>query len=181
MPRCLFGLALFAALALTASAADVKYALTSDNTTVSFVGKKTGGKHDGGFKKLTGSATVPDGDLTKLALEVEIDTDSIFSDDAKLTTHLKSPDFFDVKNKPKATFKVTKVEKGDKTYTVTGDLTLLGTTKSLNFPATIKTADDTFTLTSDTFAIDRTVWGMNYGKGKIEDKVDLTIKVTAKK
>ncbi|MBY0456893.1 MAG: YceI family protein, partial [Gemmataceae bacterium] len=111
MPKTLFALALVAGLALTANAADTKYALTGDNTTVTFVGKKPDGKHTGGFKKLTGTATVPDGDLTKMTVEVTIETDSLYSDDEKLTGHLKNADFFDVKNHPKATFKSTKVEK----------------------------------------------------------------------
>ena len=34
---------------------------------------------------------------------------------------------------------------------------------------------------STAFAIDRTEWGMNYGKGKIDDKVTLKVAVTAKK
>ncbi len=50
MPRALMALALLAALVLTASAADVKYALTGDNTHITFVGKKPDGKHEGGFK-----------------------------------------------------------------------------------------------------------------------------------
>jgi polyisoprenoid-binding protein YceI len=180
MPRALMALALLVALVLTASAADVKYVLTGENTTITFVGKKPDGKHEGGFKKLTGTAAVADGDLTKLKLEVEIDTDSIFSDDEKLTGHLKSPDFFDVKNNPKAKFKVTKVEKGDKAYTVTGDLTMLGKTKEVSFPATIAAKGDALEV-SASFPIDRTKWEMNYGKGKIEDKVELMVKVTAKK
>jgi polyisoprenoid-binding protein YceI len=179
MIRALFALALLAALAGTAVAADLKYALTGENTEVKFVGKKAEGKHEGGFKKLTGTATVADGDLTKMKLEVAIDTDSLYSDDAKLTGHLKSNDFFDVKNNPKATFKATKVEKSGKEYTVTGDLTMLGKTKSVSFPATIVAGD---TLKVDAaFPIDRTLWGMNFGKGKIDEKVDLMIHVKAKK
>lgn len=180
MPRALIALVLVGAFALNARAADVKYALTGDNTALTFTGKKADGKHDGGFKKLTGSATVANGDVTTLKVEVDIDTDSLYSDDAKLTAHLKNPDFFDVKNNPKATFKVTKVEKGDKTHTVTGELTLLGKTKAVSFPATITATGDALTV-SATFSIDRTNWGMNFGKGKIDDKVDIGLKVTAKK
>ncbi len=180
MVRTLTAAALVAALSLTAGAADVKYPLTGDNTKVTFVGKKPDGKHAGGFAKLSGAATVTDGDITTLKLEVEIDTDSLFSDDAKLTAHLKNPDFFDVKNNPKATFKVTKVEKADTAYTVTGDLTMLGKTKPVSFPATITATGNALAVTA-AFPIDRTVWGMTYGKGKIDDKVDLGIKVTTKK
>ena len=180
MVRTLIALGVAVLCAASATAADVKYALTGDNTKLTFTGKKPDGKHDGGFAKLFGSATVPDGDLTKLSVSIDITTDSLYSDDAKLTGHLKNADFFDVKNHPKATFKSTKIEKADKGYKVTGDLTLLGKTKSVSFPATIATTADALTV-SASFTIDRTEWGMNYGKGKIEDKVAIGIAVTAKK
>jgi polyisoprenoid-binding protein YceI len=179
MTRVLFALCTAALCALTATASDVKYPLTGENTKLTFVGKKPDGKHEGGFAKLSGSATVPDGDLTKLSVSIDIETDSLFSDDAKLTAHLKNADFFDVKNKPKASFKSTKIEKTEKGFSVTGDLTLLGKTKSVTFPATIA-GGDALTVTA-AFEIDRTQWGMNYGKGKINDAVTIGITVTAKK
>ena len=180
MARTLIALGVAVLFAASAAAADTKYTLTGDNTKLTFVGKKPDGKHEGGFKKLSGAATVPDNDLTKLAVTIEIETDSLYSDDNKLTGHLKTADFFDVKNHPKATFKSTKVEKGDKTYTVTGELTLLGKSKTVSFPASI-TAKDGVLAVSTTFTIDRTEWGMTYGKGKIDDKVAISIAVTAKK
>lgn len=179
MVRTLFALCTVALCALTASAADVKYALTGDNTKLTFVGKKPDGKHEGAFPKLSGSATVPDGDLTKLSVTIDIDTEALTSDNAGLTKHLQNADFFDVKNHPKASFKSTKIEKTEKGYTVTGDLTLLGKTKSVTFPATIA-AGDSLTVTAS-FAIDRTQWGMSYGKGKIDNDVTIGIAVTAKK
>ena len=85
-----------------------------------------------------------------------------------------------MKNHPKATFKSTKIEKGDKGYTVTGELTMLGKSKPVSFPATITATADGLSVAAS-FAIDRTQWGMEYGKGKIEDKVAIGIAVTAKK
>ena len=174
--------ALFAAglvaLATHAAAAD-KYALTGDNTKVTFVGAKKNGKHEGGFKKLAGTATA-DGDLTGLKIEVDIDTTSLWSDNDNLTKHLKNPDFFAVNDHPKATFKSTKVEKTDAGYTITGDLTMLGKTKPVTIPAKAAVAGDTLTLTSE-FKIAKSNWGMNYGKGMIEDDVALKLDVKAKK
>jgi polyisoprenoid-binding protein YceI len=161
-------------------AADTKYTITGENTTVTFTGTKAKGKHDGGFKKLTGTATVTDGDVSTLKIEATIDTDSLHSDDEKLTAHLKGPDFFGVKDNPTASFKSTKVEKADKGYTVTGDLTMLGKTKPVSFPATIAVQGDTLTLSSE-FKIDRTNWGMVYGKGQIDNMVSLKLNVKAKK
>lgn len=169
-----------AAVAVLASyaGADTKVELTGANTKIEFTGTKADGKHDGGFKDVTGSASVGDG-AESLKLKVEIDVASMYSDDDKLTGHLKSPDFFAVKKHPKATFEVTKVAKADKGYEVTGDLTLLGKKKKVTFPAEIKVADGV-DLKAD-FKIKRSDWGMTYGKGKIDDEVSLKVAVTAKK
>ena len=176
MIRSLFALALVAGLA---AGADQKFALTGENTAVTFTGTKKNGKHDGGFKKLTGSATVPDGDLTKLAIEATIDTDSLYSDNEKLTAHLKNPDFFGVKDNPTATFKSTKVEKSEKGYNLTGELTLLGKTKPVTMPASIEAKDGKLSLVSE-FKIKRFDWGMTFGKGMVDDEVSLKLKIDAK-
>jgi polyisoprenoid-binding protein YceI len=180
MSRSMMTVVALGLAAAVTSAADTKYELTADNTNIIFTGTKAKGKHEGGFKKLTGTATVTDGDLATLKIEVEIDVDSIFTDDAKLTNHLKGPDFFNVKENPKATFKTTKVEKTDKGYTVTGDLTLLGKTKPVTFMGVVGITGDAFSVTSD-FKIDRTDWGMTYGKGQIDNQVSLKLSVRAKK
>ena len=178
MVRNLSALALAVLMGVPLLAAEDTYKLDGENTKVTFVGTKPGGKHNGGFKKLTGTATVADGTLSKI--EVEIDCNSLFSDDTKLTAHLKSPDFFGVKDNPTSTFKTTKIEKTDKGYSITGDLTLLGKTKSITFPATVTEKDGTLSLAAS-FDIDRTQWGMNFGRGKVNDKVALKVALTAKK
>lgn len=173
-------IAAVATLALTvpAAAADTKVALTGENTKVTFVGSKPDGKHEGGFKALTGTATAG-ADPTTLKLEVEIDMDSTWSDNDKLTGHLKAPDFFSVKDHPKSKFVSTKVAKSDAGYTITGDLTLRGKTQSISFPATIAVAGGGLKLTSE-FSIDRTQFGMDYGQGKVDNKVALKVVVDAK-
>src|SRR5436309_515880 len=98
-----------AALPLAAGYCDA-VKLTGGNTKVTFVGTKPGGKHNGGFKVVSGTATVEAGKLT--AVEAEFDAGSLYTDTPMLTNHLKSPDFFDVKQHPKATFKSTGVEAG---------------------------------------------------------------------
>src|SRR5437870_2458914 len=103
--------------------ADSTVPLNGDNTKITFVGTKPTGKHDGGFKKLSGTAKMS-GDPTSLKVDLEIDLTSIYTDTEKLTGHLKSPDFFDVKNHPKSKFTVTKVEKDKEKdmYKLTGKL-----------------------------------------------------------
>lgn len=163
-----------------ARAAEATFALTGDNTKVTFVGSKPEGKHDGGFKALTGTATIDGTDPTTLKITAEIDLNSTYTDTPMLTAHLKSPDFFGVKNNPTAKFVTTKVEKNGNGYTVSGKLTLNGKTKELSFPAKIEVAGNALTLSSD-FKINRNDWGISYGKGKINDEVNLGLRVTAKK
>ena len=160
--------------------AEETFRLDGNNTTITFVGSKNEGKHDGGFKSVKGTATVDGSEVTTAKVTVEIDMNSLYSDNQKLTAHLKSPDFFGVKSKPNAKFVSKKIVKADDGYTVTGDLSMNGVTKSLSFPAQIELGDDTLTLTSD-FAINRHDWKISYGKGKIHDEVKLSIKVAAKK
>jgi polyisoprenoid-binding protein YceI len=179
MRQLLGVLAMFVGVvAMPALAAETKFNLSGENTKIGFVGTKPDGKHVGGFKTLMGTATV-DKDPTTLKIEVEIDMDSTYTDEKKLTLHLKSPDFFGVKTHPRAKFVTTRVEKGTDGYTVTGDLTLAGKTKSITFPARIATGDG-LTLDSS-FKINRHDFGISYGKGKIDDDVSLTVKVKASK
>ena len=180
MIRFLFATVLLGLVGATLSAADQAFPLKGENTKVTFIGTKKNGKHEGGFSKLSGTATVTDGKPETLKIEAVIETDSLYSDNGKLTNHLKSPDFFAVKQHPKATFKSKQVEKTDKGYTIIGDLTLLGKTKPVTIPATVAVNGDTLTVTSD-FTINRFDWGMTYGKGQVDDAVSLKLNVNAKK
>lgn len=140
-----------------------------DGTEVKFVGSKVTGSHTGGFRKVTGTVTVPDEDLTKAVIDVTIDMSSTYSDNEKLTGHLLSPDFFDVAAHPTSTFKSTSVSKTDSGYQVTGDLTLHGVTQSLTIPADISLTGDELTAKSE-FQIDRKLFKIEY-PGKPDDLI----------
>ena len=164
-----------------AAAAGGSFALTGENTKIEFLGTKKDGKHTGGFKKVTGKATAKDvADASTLSLDVTIDIDSLYSDDAKLTGHLKAPDFFDVKRFPTAKFVSSSVTKGKEGHVVTGELTMHGQTKKVTFPATITTSADGVKLDAK-FNINRNDWGISFGKGNIADEVGLTLNVAATK
>jgi polyisoprenoid-binding protein YceI len=154
--------------------------ITPENTTITFIGSKPGQMHHGGFKSFSGSVKPPAGDVTAATLTVEIDTESLYADDPKLTNHLKSPDFFDVKKYPRATFVSTAIKaekKDDNTHVITGDLTLHGTKKELTIPAKITADDDLLTIDS-TCTFDRTEFGIAFAPDKVDKTV--TVKVSAK-
>jgi polyisoprenoid-binding protein YceI len=151
-------------------------ALTLENTTIMFVGSKVTGKHEGGFKKFSGTLDLEAAKLEASKISAEIDMNSIYTDNANLTNHLKSPEFFDVAKFPTSTFVSTGIEPGshdakakDATHTVTGNLTLHGVTKSISFPSKIALAGDKFNLDSE-FFINRKDFGINY-PGKADDLI----------
>lgn len=159
------------------SAAGKDFPLDGANTTIAFVGTHVGDKPDprkGRFEKLSGNIAVVSGEIA--AIHVEIETASLNTEIEKLTNHLKSPDFFDVRQFPKASFKSTSVtQESDGKILVKGDLTLLGTTKSIEFPATAEVDNGQVSLQA-TFDIDRTDFGMTFGDN-VEKTVAMSVTV----
>lgn len=140
-------------------------AFNPENSKSEFTGSKVTGKHEGGFRQFTGTIDLVDNKASESTVSVEIDAASVFSDDEKLTNHFKGADFFDVEKFPKAKFSSTKIEpataRGPDAFTVTGDFTLHGVTKSISYPATIKISDSVVEVESD-FSVDRTDFGIVY-------------------
>lgn len=138
---------------------------------IGFVGAKLTGDHTGGFGEFTGEATINGGEPT--AIKFEVAMASLTSDADGLTTHLKSPDFFDVETYPTSTFTSTAITKksgeGDTTHEITGDLTLHGATKSITFPAVIKVESAAASGRAE-FKIDRQQWGIVF-PGKPDDLI----------
>jgi len=181
MTRRIFTVAAAAVLVLTGALyGGGQFTLSGNNTTIKFVGTKKNGRHDCGVKEMTGTANVEGTDPATLKVSVDLDMNTIYADVAKLTNHLKSPDFFGVKSNPKAKFVSSKVEKSGDAYKITGDLTMCGQTKSISFPATIAVNGGTLKLSSK-FKIDRTQWGMMYGRGMIDDEVAISVSISAMK
>ncbi|MES2474318.1 MAG: YceI family protein [Verrucomicrobiota bacterium] len=150
---------------------------------VKFVGSKVTGSHEGGFKTFKGHFTVKDGLPVGNDHKVVIDMTSTFSDDEKLTGHLKSPDFFDVAKFPEAVFDVTELKKeSDTQYTLSGNFTLHGQTKNITFSAIVSEDAGTVKINSS-FDINRKDFGIVYaGKADdlIRDEVVIELKLEAK-
>ncbi len=160
------------------------YKINGDNSKVEFTGSKVTGKHDGGFKTFTGTIDVVNKKPEESKVAVDIDTASIYTDPDQLVQHLKSADFFDVEKFPKATFVSTKIvpdaAKGAGNYTITGDFTLHGQTKSITFPSKITVGDADVAVESE-FSINRKDFGIVYA-GKTDDLIrdDVVIRLNLK-
>jgi len=77
-----------------------------------------------------------DENIAGATVDVEIDASSIDTGAEQRDAHLKSPDFLDVENYPKITFKSKRVEDHrDGTFEVVGDLTIRDVTKEVTLKA----------------------------------------------
>lgn len=117
------------------------------------------------------SAAVTVADNKLVAATVLIDMPSLVAENfddakqnAKLTGHLKSPDFFNVEKYPTAKFELTSIEPatGEFNSVVTGNLTIQDVTKSIQFNANVTVTDSYVQVKSEDFSVDRTDWNLTY-------------------
>src|SRR5207249_12034928 len=87
--------------------------ITPDNSKVEFVAAKVTRSHNGSFKQFNGTVDLVNNSAEQSRVTIEIQTDSVVTDEPDLTKHLQTPDFFDVAKFPKATFTSTKLDLRD--------------------------------------------------------------------
>ncbi|MGE4133319.1 MAG: YceI family protein [Bdellovibrionales bacterium] len=162
-------------------------------------GKKIGSFHHGHIKVKSGTVETDKKGALKSA-QVVVDMKTIANEDLKekpdmqkkLVGHLSSDDFFNVEKFPESSFALKSVKPGKNKdeYTVSGDLTMIGKTVPVSFPATIKANGDSLTGQGK-LTIERLKWGLQYGSGSIfkaltadkiiNDSFELTLNLVGKK
>ena len=141
---------------------------------VAWLGKKVTGEHTGTINIAYGDLEFKEDQL--IGGSFEIDMNSIKNTDLeneeynqKLVGHLKSDDFFGVEKFPKASFVIKDVaQKSASKYHVKGDITIKGTTKSIEFPIEISLMDAK-AVASASITIDRSEFDIRYGSGSFFD------------
>ncbi|WP_328978374.1 YceI family protein [Streptomyces canus] len=145
----------------------------------------------GKFNEFSGSLHLDGGDPSASTASIDVKMDSIDTGSADRDGHLKSADFFKIEEFPTMTFRSTKAEAlGDEDYRITGDLTILGTTKSLTIDLEFNgAAKDPFGNERVGFEgkaeIKRSEWGLTWnaaletGGVLISDKIKLSFDISA--
>ena len=109
---------------------------------------------------------------------------------AKLAGHLKSPDFFDVEAFPASAFEVTGFTSENGKMMLSGNLKMKDVENNISIPVMVSENNDTITITSESFSVDRSKWNIKYGSKSffddlgdkfINDDMELQIKITANK
>ena len=127
---------LLAGMSLTvASFAQSSWNLDKSHSSVRFsVTHMVVSEVDGSFKDFSAEIKSDKPDFSDLATTFTIQVSSVSTDDEKRDGHLKSPDFFDVAKFATITFKSASIKKiSDKSYELTGDLTMHGVTKKVTW------------------------------------------------
>lgn len=137
----------------------------------------------GRFNEIEGTYTLDDANPAGSAIDIQIKTESIDTNNDGRDKHLKSPEYFDAEKYPEITFKSSSVKKtGDQQYEVKGDLTFRGVTK----PLTVKIErtgagpgmkGEYRSGFETSFEIKRSDFGMTTMVGPLSDEVRLTISV----
>ena len=89
----------------------------------------------GRFDDFSGTFTFDDANPEASKVKVEVNTDSVNTNQAERDKHLRGKDFLDTAQFPTATFESTSVKLDGDKATITGNLTLHGVTKEIAIEA----------------------------------------------
>lgn len=133
MKKVILSVAAIATIGWNSIAQTTKWVIDKSHSKVQFdVAHLVISEVTGQFKSFDGSVLSDKPDFSDAKIEVNIDVNSINTDDEKRDGHLKSPDFFDANKYPKITFKSKSLKKvNNNLYKLTGDLTMHGVTKEV--------------------------------------------------
>ncbi|MER6153869.1 YceI family protein [Streptomyces hirsutus] len=168
------------------------YTIDPSHTTLGFVARHAMVTNvKGSFQEFTGTLHLDGSAPSNSTATLDVEMASIETGSADRDGHLKSADFFKVEEFPKMTFRSTKTEAlGGDDYRITGDLTILGTTKTLTIDLEFNgAATDPFGNERVGFEgkaeILRSEWGLTWnaaletGGVLVSDKIKLNFDISA--
>lgn len=173
-------------IAITKIASE-KFTVNTSESTIAWKGFKPTGSHTGTIAIKNGILNIIEGEINSGTFLIDMNSIKDADASAKLEGHLKSADFFDVEKYPTATFEITSIKDVDGKTMLSGNLTLKEVKNNVTFPVSITNENNTVTLTSESFVIDRTKWNVQYGSKSIFDNLgdkfindDIELQVTVK-
>ena len=141
----------------------------------------------GRFNEFSGNITLNESDISKSKVEFEVKSASVDTANEKRDQHLRSSDFFSVKQFPVIAFKSINVSaKAEKEnmLEVTGEFDLHGVKKTITIDVEI-TGKKTIPQTGEvigfhtTFDIKRSDYGFNFGMEGVNDDIQIIVSVEA--
>ena len=169
----------------------VSYTVDAAKSTITWLGKKVTGSHNGTVSLKSGFLNVDGKNVTGGTFVIDMTSIKDADGSDKLEGHLKADDFFGTAKFPTSTFVITKVTGKGQNVNVAGNLTIKGITKPVTFPATVTVnADGTVSALAGKINVDRTKYDIRYGSKSffdsigdkaIDDNFEIGVKLVAKK
>jgi polyisoprenoid-binding protein YceI len=169
----------------------VTYTVDAAKSTITWLGKKVTGSHNGTISLKSGSLIVNGKNVTGGTFVIDMTSIKDAGGSEKLEGHLKADDFFGSAKFPTSTFVITKVAGTGANVTVSGNLTIKGIVKPLSFPATVTfNPDGTASALAGKISVDRTKYDIRYGSKSffdsigdkaIDDNFEIGVNLIAKK
>jgi polyisoprenoid-binding protein YceI len=134
----------------------------------------------GYFDKWDAEVQLDPAKIENSSFKITIDAASINTRVQRRDDHLRGKDFFDVATYPQITLVSKKIAKtGDRTYAVTGDLTLRGVTKQIDVEITQVFYENNRGRFRANFRINRKDFGITYDSkmNPIEDMVQVQVDI----
>lgn len=137
---------------------------------------------NGSFSGLVGNFEFDPHNLSASSFEASIDVNSINTGINMRDNHLRSEDYFDVKNYPRIKFVSTKITGNEKegNYVIFGKLTIKKTTKEISFPFTASPENGGIRFKGE-FTLDRRDYRVGGYNITLSDKLTVFLSVFAKK
>ena len=124
-------------LPLSAEAETARWTIDPDHSVIEFrVAHMVVSKTSGRFLDYQGFVEMDADAKTFKTIEATIKAESINTNQDKRDAHLRNPDFLDVNQFPTITYKMKNYQKQGDSYSVVGELTLHGLTKSVTLNVT---------------------------------------------
>lgn len=163
---------------------DGVYRLDPAASILEWTGRNFNNRHYGRIPFSVGEIVITDGELHggKITLDMTGISNLDLQDETyrqMLISHLKSDDFFAVDRYPAASITlsgwqpIAGATPGTPDHTVQGELTIKGITREVKFPIAIAPQEDGSLKAQAAFDIDRTAWNINYGSGKLFEKLGM--------
>lgn len=163
---------------------DGVYRIDAEKSVVEWSGRNINNRHHGRIAISGGEVVLAKG--LPLSGRFVLDMDTITNLDLQdegwrsmLLRHLKSEDFFDVEHYPTATFElqsaaaIAEATPGTPNVEIAGSLTIKETARSIRFQAIIAAQEDGGLKAHAAFDLDRTLWNVCYGSGKLYERLGM--------
>jgi rhodanese-related sulfurtransferase len=163
---------------------DGAYRIDVEKSVAEWIGRNLNNRHNGRIAILEGGLAIKNSGLSEAHISLDMNTitnldvqDTTWR--AMLISHLKSEDFFATERFPTATFRLTGWVTQENSSPelmhgiATGDLTIRDVSRSISFPATVAPQADGGIKAHAAFEIDRTLWNVCYGSGKLFERLGM--------